>query len=120
METRFNSITGAEALHDLLELSRVGPVILFNHDPHCPISARAFAQMEGLDSDVMLVDVSRERSLTREIQGKTGVRHESPQVIVLRDGQPSWSASHFEITRTAVQLAAMPEDDRNDTSGTST
>jgi bacillithiol system protein YtxJ len=96
---------GVEALDDLLEQSRTGAVILFNHDPHCPISARAFSQMEKLDDDVMLVDVSRERVLTREIQGRTGVRHESPQVIVFRDGQPTWSASHFQITTDAVQSA---------------
>lgn len=106
METRFNSITGVEALDSLLEQSHTATVVLFNHDPHCPISARAFAQMEQFDGEVMLVDVSRERLLTREIQGKTGVRHESPQVIILRDGQPAWSASHFEITADTVQLAA--------------
>jgi bacillithiol system protein YtxJ len=103
--TRFNPVSGVEAFGDLLEQSRNETIILFNHDPHCPISARAFKQMEQLEGDVMLVDVSRERSLTREIQGKTGVRHESPQVIVLRDGQPTWSASHFAITTDAVQNA---------------
>lgn len=106
MTTRFNSISDVEALDDLIEQSRSATVILFNHDPHCPISARAFSQMEQLGNDVMLVDVSRERSLTRQIQDRTGVRHESPQVIVLRDGQPSWSASHFEITTDAVLSAA--------------
>jgi bacillithiol system protein YtxJ len=103
--TKFNQIVGVEALDDLLDQSRTETVILFNHDPHCPISARAFSQMEQLGDEVMLVDVSRERTLTREIQSRTGVRHESPQVIVFRDGQPTWSASHFQITTEAVQAA---------------
>lgn len=106
MATRFNQVSGVDALDALLERSRTEPVILFNHDPYCPVSARAFSQMERLDDEVMLIDVSRERSLTREIQGRTGVRHESPQVIVLRDGRPSWSTSHFEITADAVEDAA--------------
>lgn len=108
--TRFNPISGVEALDDLLEQSRTETVVLFNHDPHCPISARAFSQMEQVGNEVMLVDVSRERSLTREIQGRTGVHHESPQVIVLRDGQPAWSASHFAITTDAVQDATNAAD----------
>jgi bacillithiol system protein YtxJ len=88
-----------------MDHSRTETVILFNHDPHCPISARAFSQIEQLDDDIMLVDVSREKALTREIQSRTGVRHESPQVIILRDGQPAWTASHFQITAQAVQTA---------------
>lgn len=110
MATQFNAISGVEALDDVLERSRSEPVIVFNHDPHCPISARAFSQMEKTGSQVMLVDVSREKHLTREIQIRTGISHESPQVIVLRDGQPTWSASHFAITTDAVQDAANAAD----------
>lgn len=106
MATRFSPVSGVEILDTLLERSQSKAVILFNHDPYCPISARAYGQMEQLDEDVVLIDVSRERSLTREIQGRTGVRHESPQVIVLRDGRPTWSASHFQITTDAVEEAA--------------
>ena len=110
LATRFNQVSGVEVLDKLLEQSRSETVILFNHDPYCPISARAFKQMEQIDDDVMLIDVSREKSLTREIQGRTGVRHESPQVIVLRDGSPTWSASHFQITTDAVQEATSEND----------
>jgi bacillithiol system protein YtxJ len=110
MATRFNKVSGVEVLDSLLEQSQSETVILFNHDPYCPISARAFGQMEKFDGDVALIDVSREKSLTREIQGRTGVRHESPQVIVLRDGRPTWSASHFQITADAVQEAASEND----------
>ena len=106
MTTRFNQVSGDDVLDDLLERSRAEAVILFNHDPHCPISGRAYSQMEQLGDEVMLVDVSRERTLTRDIQGRTGVRHESPQVIILRDGKPTWTASHFQITTDAVQNAA--------------
>jgi hypothetical protein len=34
-----------------------------------------------------------------------GVAHESPQVIVLRNGQVVWNASHFSITAQAVTAA---------------
>jgi bacillithiol system protein YtxJ len=105
LATRFTHITGTDALDQLIEQSRTETVILFNHDPYCPISARAYGQMEQFDGDVSLVDVSRERALTKEIQGRTGVRHESPQVIVLRDGESVWTASHFAITADAVHGA---------------
>lgn len=110
MTKQFSQISGVDSLDTLIEQSQRETVILFNHDPYCPISARAFAQMQQVKSDVNLIDVSREKNLTREIQGRTGVRHESPQVIVLRNGQPKWSASHFEITTEAVVDATTAAD----------
>ncbi len=105
MSKQFSYVSGVDAFETLLEQSRNETVVLFNHDPHCPISARAFAQMQQVETDVSLVDVSREKGLTKEIQGRTGIRHESPQIIVLKDGQTTWSASHFEITADAVMNA---------------
>ena len=103
MSARFQQLDGEASLNTVLDRARDELVILFNHDPCCPISRRAFTQMEQLDCDVLLVDVSSERELTSEIQSRTGIRHESPQVIVLRDGAVAWSASHFAITAEAVR-----------------
>jgi bacillithiol system protein YtxJ len=33
---------------------------------------------------------------------RLGVRHETPQAILLRDGRPVWNASHFRITADAL------------------
>jgi bacillithiol system protein YtxJ len=48
------------------------------------------------------VDVRRDRAVSRAIEAQTGVRHESPQAIVLRHGKAVWDASHFAITAEAV------------------
>jgi len=45
-----------------------------------------------------LVDVRAERPLSQQIAARTGVRHESPQVIILRRGASIWNASHYDIT----------------------
>ena len=47
---------------------------------------------------VFLVDVIAERDLSRRLAQELGVGHESPQVILLREGQPCWNGSHFEVT----------------------
>jgi bacillithiol system protein YtxJ len=49
-----------------------------------------------------LVDVTSGQALSHAIEERTGVRHESPQVIVLRHGKATWHASHFAITARAV------------------
>ncbi len=58
-----------------------------------------------VDAEVNVVDVTSQRDLTMAIQSYTGVRHESPQVIVLREQKPSWHASHGRIRTPALAAA---------------
>jgi bacillithiol system protein YtxJ len=52
-----------------------------------------------------LVLVLENRRLSNTIASRFGVRHESPQAIVLRDGRPYWNASHWAITTDALSKA---------------
>ena len=105
----FTQLTEAKALEGLLARSNDGPVVLFLHDDFCPISGAAHAEMRELSDAskraTLLVDVHRDRAISRAIESQTGVRHESPQVIILRNGQAVWDASHFAITARAVTQA---------------
>ena len=101
----FTPVAAVAELDSLFAQSRDEPVILFKHDPYCPISAAAYRQMSRLPGDIPLIDVARAKDVAREVAERTGVRHESPQVLVLRDGQAAWSASHYEITADAVTEA---------------
>jgi bacillithiol system protein YtxJ len=102
MENHLIKITETKAFEDLVERSIQKPVVIFKHSLTCPISASAFEQMSRYKGDVALVEVQRARSLSNEIEQRLGVRHESPQIIVLRNGQVVWNASHFKITADAV------------------
>lgn len=55
------------------------------------------------DVPVYLVDVRAERALSQSTAARTGIRHESPQVIILRRGAAVWSTSHDDITADAIQ-----------------
>ena len=48
------------------------------------------------------VDVRAERPLSQLIAARSGVQHESPQIILLRRGVPIWNASHYDITADAL------------------
>jgi len=109
MQTPFIPIADAEMLEQLFTASFDAPVILFQHDPFCGISAAAHRAMVTLTEPVHLVDVTRQHSLSRRIALRTGVPHESPQVLVLRDGAAVWSASHRAITADAVQQALQEQ-----------
>jgi bacillithiol system protein YtxJ len=109
MEKQFTPITDAAALDPLFAASTEKPVILFKHDPYCPISARAYQEMAHLADDVAIIDVANDKDVARAVTERTGVRHESPQVIVVRDGEAVWSASHYRITADDVSQAAGVE-----------
>ena len=105
MDNHFVRISDIEAFEELATLSKDEPVVIFKHSLTCPISAAAYHQMERFDGRVALIEIQRARDLSNQIEQRLGVRHESPQVIVLRNGQVVWNASHFKITKDAVTNA---------------
>ena len=105
MENHFVRIIDTKSFDDLASRSNERPVVLFKHSLTCPISSAAYEQMTKLDGEVALIEVQRARELSTEIENRLGVAHESPQVIVLRNGQVVWNASHFDITAGAVAEA---------------
>ena len=48
------------------------------------------------------VDARAQRPLSQQIAARSGVEHESPQVIIFRRGTPVWNASHQDITAAAL------------------
>lgn len=100
----FVPIADEEALDALFDRSSDSPVVLFKHDTHCPISAAAYQELAALTEPVSLLDVA-DSALSREVERRTSVTHESPQVLVLRNGAAAWSASHWDIHGDSVQAA---------------
>lgn len=105
MAKNFLEIDDRSALDNLLADSKIKPVIVFKHSNSCSISSRAYREMEQFDGDVNLLVVQSAREVSRELANLTGVRHETPQVIVLRDGKAVWDASHFDVNAAAVAAA---------------
>ena len=105
-ESNFVAVKDRAALDALIARSHREPIILFKHSLTCPISAFAYRQMKQMGAEVALVVVQQARDVSRAVETVTGIRHESPQAIILRNGRPAWSASHYEITTVAVTQAA--------------
>ena len=105
MGNRFLEIDDRSALESLLTDSKEKPVIVFKHSNACSISSRAYHEMEKVQDDVNILIVQSAREVARELANLTGVRHETPQVIVLRDGKAVWNASHFDVQAGAVAEA---------------
>jgi len=61
--------------------------------------------MEKLGDKVNILEVQSAREVSHELANLTGVRHETPQVIVLRNGKAVWNASHYDVKAGAVAEA---------------
>ena len=105
MGKRFFEIDDRATLDSLITDSRQKPVIVFKHSNACSISSRAYREMEKVEAEVNILVVQSAREISRELANLTGVRHETPQVIVLRDGRAVWNASHFDVQAVAVTEA---------------
>ena len=106
MENHFSRIAGKQALDDLINRSNQEPVVIFKHSTTCPLSAAAYSEMERVPGQVCLVEVQNGQELSREIEARTGIEHQSPQVIILRNGKAVWHASHWKIKTESVEQAA--------------
>ncbi len=107
-----NEVDSIEKLETALAESGEHPILLFKHSTRCGISARANARMtEYLESkgnagpDVRVVKVVEDRSVSDAVTDRLGVGHESPQVILLKDGQSAWNASHHNIRGDTIDAA---------------
>lgn len=104
-------LTSVDELDALMEASRERPVLLFKHSLTCPISAtahehfRRFHHRRQGEAQFALVEVQRARPVSSEVAQRTGIRHESPQAILLKDARPVWHASHWRIDEHALDQA---------------
>lgn len=102
----FTEINDAAELDALFAESGEKAVLLFKHSLTCPISHAAYEEMSLMkDEPIALVIIQDARHISTEIAARTGVRHESPQAIILQSGKPVWHASHYDITKASVTRA---------------
>jgi bacillithiol system protein YtxJ len=107
---------------ELLEQSKTDPVLIFKHSTQCSISGHIhadFVDFEENNPDLRcgLVLVVENRRLSNAISQHFGIRHESPQALLIKDGRVVWHASHWSITaeslRQALKTYGEPSHQRN-------
>jgi bacillithiol system protein YtxJ len=83
------------------------PVIVFKHSQSCGASWMAEASLrEGtLPAPVRCLVVQRSRAVSERLARLVGIRHESPQVLILVDGRAAWHTSHAGVTWQRVAAA---------------
>ena len=101
----WTALTDLGQLHEIIELSNTKAVAIFKHSTRCSISRMALKQFENefvLDDKITLyfLDLLNYRAVSNEIASRFGVEHQSPQLIVIKNGKVVHDASHSDIDAT--------------------
>lgn len=104
-------IQNEEQLGQAVAASEGQPVFLFKHSTRCPISAGAKRNVDAYlektpDAPPFhMINVVESRPVALKTAERLGVEHQSPQLILLKDGKPVWNASHHAISEGAINNA---------------
>ena len=96
-------LTSVDQMKKAIEDSAVKPVLLFKHSTSCSISNMALngfiRKWEGAkeEIDIYYLDLLSYRDVSSAIAKETGIIHQSPQVIVLKNKEVVYTATHSSI-----------------------
>ena len=97
----WNTLTTIEQLQTIDTESATQPIMLFKHSTRCSISSAALARLERGWKEASVkpyyVDLLAYRDLSNAIATKYGIVHQSPQVLVIKNGQAIYNESHMGI-----------------------
>ncbi|MFP4093654.1 MAG: bacillithiol system redox-active protein YtxJ [Cyclobacteriaceae bacterium] len=95
-------------LKALIEASKTRPVIIFKHSTRCSISSMALSRLErdwkeDEQATPYFVDLVRHRDVSNAVAETFNIRHESPQLLLIKDGQCIYDTSHMGISYRELQ-----------------
>jgi bacillithiol system protein YtxJ len=94
-----NSIDGIDKI---IEASNIKPQVIFKHSTTCSISQMAKARLDRFDNnenkiDFHYLDLLNFRPVSNIIAEKFHVHHESPQILLIKNGECIYDESHMGI-----------------------
>lgn len=100
-------IQTVEQWHTVLEASKEQSVLLFKMSLTCFSSLSAKKELHTLVTDLPLyiIIVQTEKAVSQAIEHDLKVRHESPQLLIVKQAKATWQATHYHIKEAAVSEA---------------
>jgi bacillithiol system protein YtxJ len=89
-------------LQEIIKSSTDRPQVIFKHSTRCSISSVAKRRLDKAtqprNADFYYLDLINFRSLSQKVSEVFNVYHESPQVLVIKNGKCIYDQSHMGIT----------------------
>lgn len=94
-------------INEIIEKSKTRPQVIFKHSTRCSISAMAKGRLERSpapdNADFHFLDLIAYRSLSNQVSSEFKVSHESPQILVIKNGECIYNESHSSITMDEIE-----------------
>jgi len=95
-------IDALSVLEEAVRTSYHKEIVIFKHSTTCSISQMAKLRIESdwdfEDIVPYYLDLKSYREISDEIAEKFKVHHESPQMLLIKNGECIYDASHFDIS----------------------
>lgn len=109
VEVPWHPLTRLEQLDEIQKESESKTVAIFKHSTRCGISRMVLRKFEQeytpkklKETKLYFLDLLSNREISNEIAEIFGVRHESPQLLIIRDGKVIRHESHQDIDVTSL------------------
>lgn len=105
----WKEITSVEEFNEMLNAPTEKAKLFFKHSTRCSISSMALKGFErewnvsSDDFELYFIDLIAHRDISNAIAAESHVEHQSPQVVVWRNGEVVYNASHHHIDAQKIQ-----------------
>lgn len=106
----WKELTNEDQLAEIKQQSSQRPQVIFKHSTRCSISSMAKGRLERADApqdvDFYYLDLIKYRSISNRIAEDFSVNHESPQILVIKNGECIYDESHNGISMDEIEQQA--------------
>jgi bacillithiol system protein YtxJ len=101
---KWSSLASVAEVHELVERSHQQPCLIFKHSTRCSISSMAKLRLESswdFEPEVLapyFLDLISNREVSSFVAEHFEVYHESPQILLIKNGECTYDASHLDIS----------------------
>lgn len=96
-----------DQINEIITQSQVKSQVIFKHSTRCSISAMAKGRLERSiqpeNADFYFLDLINYRSVSNKVSSVFRVTHESPQILVIKNGECIYDESHGSITMDEIE-----------------
>jgi len=100
----WKQLKSVNQLEEIVERSKEMPVLIFKHSTRCSISSMAKFRLEddwdfpASELEPYYLDLIAFRNISGAVADRFSIHHESPQVLLIRNGECTFDASHLDIS----------------------
>jgi bacillithiol system protein YtxJ len=106
----WTELNSEQQIEEIKRESKSQLVLIFKHSTRCSISSTALNRLERnwkadevAPMKTYYLDLISNRNISRSVAESFDVEHESPQVLILKDGNPVYVRSHLAIAYDEIQ-----------------